>query len=66
MTITWTSGYAIEGAQPFVQWGPKNGPRFRALAVTLTFDRSSMCGVLKSFYIALTFDYSEVPPYSTF
>ncbi|KAG6429787.1 hypothetical protein SASPL_107840 [Salvia splendens] len=44
MTITWTSGYAIEGAQPFVQWGPKGGPRFRALAVTLTFDRSSMCG----------------------
>ncbi|XP_057777288.1 probable inactive purple acid phosphatase 1 [Salvia miltiorrhiza] len=44
MTVTWTSGYDIDGAQPFVHWGPKGGPRARSLAVTLTFDRSSMCG----------------------
>lgn len=44
MTVTWTSGYNIDGADPFVEWGPKGGKQTRSLAVTLTFDRNSMCG----------------------
>ncbi|KAK6133947.1 hypothetical protein DH2020_032305 [Rehmannia glutinosa] len=44
MTVTWTSGYGIDGAEPFVEWGPKGGEQKRSLAVTLTFDRNSMCG----------------------
>lgn len=44
MTVTWTSGYDIDGAEPFVEWGRKGGEQARSLAVTLTFDRSSMCG----------------------
>lgn len=48
MTVTWTSGYDIDGAEPFVEWGPKGGEQTRSLAVTLTFDRNSMCGVLTS------------------
>ncbi|KAK6133900.1 hypothetical protein DH2020_032361 [Rehmannia glutinosa] len=42
MTVTWTSGYGIDGAEPFVEWGPKGGEQKRSLAVTLTFDRNSM------------------------
>ncbi|GER43805.1 purple acid phosphatase 27 [Striga asiatica] len=44
MTVTWTSGYNIDEAEPFVEWGPKGGEQKRSLAVTLTFDRNSMCG----------------------
>ncbi|KAL5759365.1 hypothetical protein ACOSP7_017889 [Xanthoceras sorbifolium] len=43
MTVTWTSGYGINEAQPFVQWGPKGEDSMRSPAGTLTFDRSSMC-----------------------
>ncbi|KAJ0938581.1 putative phosphodiesterase I [Helianthus annuus] len=44
MTVTWTSGYNIDEAVPFVEWGqtglsPKQSP-----AGTLTFTRGSMCG----------------------
>uniref|UniRef100_A0A2P2KD04 Purple acid phosphatase n=3 Tax=Rhizophora mucronata TaxID=61149 RepID=A0A2P2KD04_RHIMU len=44
MTVTWTSGYNIDEAVPFVAWGhvgetPKLSP-----AGTLTFGRNSMCG----------------------
>lgn len=44
MTVTWTSGYGINEAEPFVEWGPKGGQWGRSPAGTLTFDRSSMCG----------------------
>ncbi|KAL6513720.1 hypothetical protein OROHE_019580 [Orobanche hederae] len=44
MTVTWTNGYDIDGAQPFVEWGLKGGDQAHSLAVTLTFDRNSMCG----------------------
>ncbi|KAK4479828.1 hypothetical protein RD792_015370, partial [Penstemon davidsonii] len=44
MTVTWTSGYSTNEAEPFVEWGRKGEEQQRSLAVTLTFDRSSMCG----------------------
>ncbi|KAL9352156.1 hypothetical protein Peur_054836 [Populus x canadensis] len=44
MTVTWTSGYGISEAEPFVEWGPKGGVPIRSPAGTLTFERSSMCG----------------------
>ncbi|CAN4085772.1 unnamed protein product [Withania somnifera] len=44
MTVTWTSGYGINEAEPFVEWGPKGGQQWRSPAGTLTFDRNSMCG----------------------
>lgn len=44
MTVTWTSGYSIDEAEPLVEWGKKGGEQMRSLAVTLTFDRNSMCG----------------------
>ncbi|KAL3501509.1 hypothetical protein ACH5RR_035958 [Cinchona calisaya] len=44
MTVTWTSGYGIDEAEPFIEWGPQGGEQRRSLAVTLTFDRNSMCG----------------------
>lgn len=53
MTVTWTSGYGINEAEPFVEWGPKGGQQGHSPAGTLTFDRSSMCGALESFI----FDY---------
>ncbi|XP_020583862.1 probable inactive purple acid phosphatase 1 [Phalaenopsis equestris] len=44
MTVTWTSGYGIDEAQPFVEWGPNGGDQTRSPAGTLTISRSSMCG----------------------
>ncbi|CAH9101126.1 unnamed protein product [Cuscuta europaea] len=44
MTVTWTSGYGINEAEPFVEWGKKGGDQKHSPAGTLTFDRSSMCG----------------------
>lgn len=44
MTVTWTSGYDITEAVPFVEWGEKGRRRFLAPAGTLTFDKNSMCG----------------------
>lgn len=44
MTVTWTSGYGISEAEPFVEWGPKGGVPIHSPAGTLTFERSSMCG----------------------
>ncbi|XP_028094695.1 probable inactive purple acid phosphatase 1 [Camellia sinensis] len=44
MTVTWTSGYGINEAEPFVQWGSKGREQSRSPAGTVTFDRSSMCG----------------------
>lgn len=44
MTVTWTSGYGIDEAVPFVEWGPKGGVQSRSAAGTLTFNRNSLCG----------------------
>ncbi|XP_024542153.1 nucleotide pyrophosphatase/phosphodiesterase isoform X2 [Selaginella moellendorffii] len=45
MTVTWTSGYSISEAKPFVLWGPEDEKyAFRAPASTLTFTQKDMCG----------------------
>lgn len=44
MTVTWTSGYNIYEAEPFVEWSAHGGEKMRSPAGTLTFDRHSMCG----------------------
>ncbi|EOA30608.1 hypothetical protein CARUB_v10013739mg [Capsella rubella] len=44
MTVTWTSGYGIDFAEPFVEWGITKEDRKRSPAGTLTFGRNSMCG----------------------
>ncbi|KAB1217432.1 putative inactive purple acid phosphatase 27 [Morella rubra] len=43
MTVTWTSGYDIDEAIPFVEWGMKGARQDRSPAGTLTFTRNSMC-----------------------
>lgn len=45
ITVTWTSGYGISDAEPFVEWGPKGGNLVKSPAGTLTFDRNTMCGM---------------------
>lgn len=50
MTVTWTSGYGISDAEPFVEWGPKGGEQKLSPAGTLTFNRDSMCGMLRFGY----------------
>ncbi|KAK4773314.1 hypothetical protein SAY87_028333 [Trapa incisa] len=44
MTVTWTSGYDIKEAVPFVLWGFKGRVQKKSPAGTLTFKRNSMCG----------------------
>ncbi|KAK7265560.1 hypothetical protein RJT34_33180 [Clitoria ternatea] len=44
MAVTWTSGYGINEATPFVEWGPKGKQLVQSSAGTLTFDRNSVCG----------------------
>ena len=44
MSVTWTSGYGISDAEPFVQWGLKGGDHMHSPAETLTFTSDSMCG----------------------
>ncbi|KAK4775589.1 hypothetical protein SAY87_023550 [Trapa incisa] len=44
MTVTWTSGYDIKEAVPFVLWGLKGQVQKQSPAGTLTFKRNSMCG----------------------
>ncbi|XP_050220986.1 probable inactive purple acid phosphatase 27 [Mercurialis annua] len=44
MTVTWTSGYNIDEAIPFVAWGLNGDTSLRSPAGTLTFDQNSMCG----------------------
>lgn len=46
MTVTWTSGYDIKEAIPFVKWALKGENQVRSPAGTLTIDRNSMCGML--------------------
>uniref|UniRef100_M1C3W1 Inactive purple acid phosphatase 27 n=1 Tax=Solanum tuberosum TaxID=4113 RepID=M1C3W1_SOLTU len=43
MTVTWTSGYNIDEAVLFVEWGWKGQEQKRSPAGTLTFHRNSMC-----------------------
>ncbi|KAM4107649.1 hypothetical protein ACB094_04G161800 [Castanea mollissima] len=44
MTVTWTSGYSIDEAVPFVEWGLKGETHMRSPAGTLTIEQSSLCG----------------------
>jgi hypothetical protein len=53
MTVTWTSGYDIIEAVPFVEWGPKGEAQIRSPAATLTFDRTSMCGMIHFIYFMI-------------
>ena len=46
MTVTWTSGYNINEAVPFVEWGLKGQSQTQSPAGTLTIDRNSMCGMI--------------------
>ncbi|KAL5815025.1 hypothetical protein ACOSQ3_025824 [Xanthoceras sorbifolium] len=43
MTVTWTSGYNIDEAIPFVEWGLKGAYQTLSPAGTLTFHRNSLC-----------------------
>lgn len=45
MTVTWTSGYGIDEAEPLVEWSQNGKDLMRSPAGTLTFDRNSMCGM---------------------
>jgi hypothetical protein len=66
MTVTWTSGYGINDAEPFVEWGPKGADRVHSPAGTLTFTRDSLCGKpsLTFELIELTVEISPVMNYS--
>ncbi|XP_030542263.1 probable inactive purple acid phosphatase 27 [Rhodamnia argentea] len=44
MTVTWTSGYNIHEAIPFVEWCLEEETQTRAPAGTLTIQQNSMCG----------------------
>ncbi|XP_058070415.1 probable inactive purple acid phosphatase 1 [Magnolia sinica] len=44
MTVTWTSGYNIDEAEPFVEWSRLGRAPMRSPAGTLTISRNSMCG----------------------
>ncbi|XP_068654168.1 probable inactive purple acid phosphatase 1 isoform X1 [Aristolochia californica] len=44
MTVTWTSGYSMNEAEPLVEWGREGEDQVRSPAGTLTFSRNSMCG----------------------
>lgn len=46
MTVTWTSGYQINEAIPFVEWGSKGKTQVQSPAGTLTFGPDSMCGMV--------------------
>ncbi|KAK7828095.1 putative inactive purple acid phosphatase 1, partial [Quercus suber] len=37
MTVTWTSGYGIDEAEPFVEWGPKGGAQVRSPTGAYTY-----------------------------
>lgn len=42
MTVTWTSGYNIDEAVPFVEWGLKGESQIRSPSGTLTFTRETV------------------------
>ena len=50
ITVTWTSGYGIHEAVPFVEWGLKGETKTRSPAGTLTVDQNSMCGIIHFIY----------------
>jgi hypothetical protein len=52
MTVTWTSGYDINEAAPFVEWAPEGKTPVQSPAGTLTFFRNSMCGTVYLIYLA--------------
>uniref|UniRef100_A0A803MIE7 Purple acid phosphatase n=1 Tax=Chenopodium quinoa TaxID=63459 RepID=A0A803MIE7_CHEQI len=43
MTVTWTSGYNIGEAVPFVEWGALDGATTQSPAGTFTYTRNQMC-----------------------
>lgn len=53
MTVTWTSGYNINEAVPIVEWGRQGETQSRSPAATLTFDRTSLCGMNLFIYIMI-------------
>ena len=53
MTVTWTSGYNIDEAVPFIEFGVKGESLTRSPAATLTFDQSSMCGMFKLYNLII-------------
>lgn len=53
MTVTWTSGYDINEAVPIVEWGRQGETQSRSPAATLTFDRTSLCGMILFIYIMI-------------
>ncbi|KAM3704210.1 hypothetical protein ACB098_04G156000 [Castanea mollissima] len=44
MAVTWTSGYNITDAVPFVEWGFKGESQTQSPAGTMTFHCNAMCG----------------------
>ena len=46
MAVTWTSGYNIIDAVPFVEWGFKGESQTQSPAGTLTFHCNAMCGMI--------------------
>lgn len=52
MTVTWTSGYDINEATPFVEWGTEGKTPVQSPAGTLTFGRNSMCGMVYLIFLA--------------
>ena len=64
ITVTWTSGYGISDAEPFVEWGPKGGNLVKSPAGTLTFDRNTMCGMqLLCYFLVLILPVFESKSY---
>lgn len=53
MTVTWTSGYALDEAFPLVEWGLKGETQIQSPAGTLRIDQSSMCGIVLFIYLWL-------------
>jgi hypothetical protein len=56
MTVTWTSGYSVAEAYPFVEWGMKGSPTVHAAAETTTFGREKLCGTVPTKYYRITLD----------
>lgn len=49
MAVTWTSGYSIDEAYPFVEWRMKGEESSkRTPAGTLTFTRGHLCGTFQT------------------
>ena len=57
MTVTWTSGYGINEAGAFFEWGPKGGNQVRSPAGTLSI--VTACVVCK----ILTFEFCFIKNY---